>query len=293
MPLFIRWPNGEVTGGKDIDRLAANYDLLPTFVELLGLDFNAVKPLDGKSLAPLIQEEDPEWPNRILYIDTQREQNLIKYKKYTVMDDNWRLVDGDKLFNITNDLGQENDVIKDHPEVAARLAEGYERWWQSFIDEGVDEKYAYIKVGTLFENPSKLSTHDLIIGRYKSIWHQNGMIEATQSGGSWKIEFVEGGDYTITLRRFPRESGLAINATFPAQEKAIELDKTAPASVKNDFVEASMYVAGITKSAKIKEGQEEVTFEVKIPEGKFDLETELIDKDKRVHPAYYVYIEKH
>lgn len=292
VPLFIRWPNGELTGGKDIEKLAASYDLLPTFVDLLGLDFNAVKPLDGRSLAPLMKDENAEWKNRILYIDTQREQNLIKYKKYTVMDNNWRLVDGDKLYNITNDLGQENNIIEQHPEVAARLAEGYERWWQSFIDEGVDEKYAYIKVGSPYENPTRISSHDLIIGRYQSVWHQNGAISGAQAGGVWKIEFVEDGEYAITLRRFPRESALAINATFPAQEKRVELDQTAPASKKNDFTEARLYVAGFSKDSKIEEGQDEITFTGKIPAGKYDMEAQLIDSENRVHPAYYVYIEK-
>ncbi len=45
------------------------------------------------------------------------------------MDDNWRLVDGNKLYNISNDRRQENNIIDAHIEVAARLAEGYERWW--------------------------------------------------------------------------------------------------------------------------------------------------------------------
>ncbi|WP_319481328.1 arylsulfatase [uncultured Draconibacterium sp.] len=292
VPLFIRWPNGKITGGKDIDKLAANYDLLPTFADLLGLDFNPVKPLDGKSLAPLMTKENPEWPNRILYIDTQREQNLIKYKKYSVMDDNWRLVDGDQLYYVTKDIGQENNVIEQYPEVAARLSEGYERWWQSFLDEGVDEKYAYIKVGTPHENPTKIMSHDLIIGAYKPVWHQNGAIEGEQAAGIWKIEFATEGKYAITLRRFPRESGHGINATFPAQEERIELDKTAPASVKNDFTEAHLYVAGQTKEAIIEEGQDEVTFKLHVPAGKYDMEARLVDAMKHVHPAYYVYIEK-
>ncbi|WP_372753435.1 arylsulfatase [Labilibaculum sp.] len=292
VPFFIRWPNGELTGGKDIEKLAAHYDLLPTFVDLLGLDFNPVKPLDGKSLKPLLKEENPQWANRILYMDTQREQNLIKYKKYTVMDDNWRLVDGNELYEMDNDRGENKNVIDAHPEVAARLAEGYERWWQSFMDDGVDEKYAYIKVGSPYENPTKICSHDMIIGRYCPVWHQNGAITGEQAGGSWKIEFVADGDYRISLRRFPRESGLAINEIFPAQEKRVELDKTAPAGVKNDFTEARLYVAGITKSLEIKEGQDEVTFTIKVPAGKYDMEARLIDEANRIHPAYYVYIEK-
>ncbi|MDB2385641.1 arylsulfatase [Polaribacter sp.] len=292
VPFFIRWPDGKITGGKDIDNLVAHYDLLPTFVDLLDLQFNPIKPLDGKSLKPLLKEENPTWENRILYMDTQREQDLIKYKKYTVMDKDWRLVDGDQLYNITEDRAQEKNIIENHPEVANRLALGYENWWQSFIDEKVDEKYAYIKVGSKYENPSRISAHDLISGRYANAWHQNSAIQPTPAGGSWRIEVVEDGNYKISIRRFPRESGLSINDTFPAQEKAIKYDKTSPAGEKADFTEAYLFLAGISKSQDIKQGQEEVSFTGKIPTGKYSMEAELIDETGRRFPAYYVYIEK-
>ncbi len=292
VPFFIRWPNGQLTGGKDIDHLVAHYDVLPTFVDLLGLDFNPVKPLDGVSFKPLLTEANPAWPNRILYMDTQRLQNLVKYRKYSVMDRDWRLVNGKELYNVTEDLGQKNNVIGQHPEVAARLAQGYETWWQSFMDEGVNERYAYIKVGSAHENPSRISAHDMLTGKHGHVWHQYGAVTASQATGRWKIEFIEDGEYSISLRRFPRESGLAINETFPAQEKTIELDRTMPASVKNDFEQAYLYVASVVGSQKIKANQAEVTFTGQIPAGKYDMEAQLIDKEKRVHPAYYVYIEK-
>ena len=292
VPLYIRWPDGKLTGGKDIDELVAHYDLLPTFVDLLGLDFNPVKKLDGKSLTPLLDAKNNTWENRILYMDTQREQNLIKYRKYTVMDKDWRLVDGKELYNINTDLGQENNIISAYPEVAERLGVGYEKWWQSFVDEKVNERYAYIKVGSPKDNPSRISAHDMIVGKYSGSWHQNGAITGTRAGGKWKIEFVEDGDYKISLRRFPRESNLAINATFPAQEKTIEYDKTSPAGVKSDFKEAFLYVANISKTLEIKADQDEVTFTGTIPAGKYDMEAQLIDEIGRVHPAYYVYVEK-
>lgn len=292
VPFFMRWPEGGLSGGKDIDHLLAHYDLLPTFVDLLELDFTPVKPLDGKSFTPILSGTDLPWPKRILYMDTQRLQNLVKYKAYTVMDDNWRLVNGDELYNVTEDLEQKINIIDQHPEVAARLAVGYENWWQSFMDEGVSEKYAYIKVGSDYENPSRISSHDMLTGKFAHAWHQWGPITASQATGRWKIEFVEDGEYTVSLRRFPRESGLAINATFPAQEKQIELDRTNPASLKSDFASAGLYVANINKSQKITEGQDEVTFRARIPAGKYDMEAQLIDELGRVYPAYYVYIEK-
>ncbi len=292
VPFFIQWPNGKITGGKDIDNLVASYDLLPTFVDLLGFDFTPVKALDGISAKTLLTATDTPWPKRILYIDTQRLQNLVKYRKYSVMDDHWRLVNGNELYFMDEDRSQTTNVIDQHPEVAAKLAEGYEKWWQSFMDEGVNERYAYIKVGSPYENPSRISAHDMYTSKYGHGWHQYGAANATQSTGRWKIEFIEDGEYSISLRRFPRESGLAINETFPAQEKSIELDRIMPASVKSDFVKAELYVANIMKSVKIKEGQSEVTFKANIPAGRYDMEAQLIDKDNRVHPAYYVYIEK-
>ena len=292
VPLFIHWPNGKLTGGKDIDELVAHYDLLPTFVDLLGLDFNPIKPLDGKSLKPLLYEANTNWVNRILYMDTQRKQNLIKYKKYSVMDDNWRLVNGNELYDMNSDRRQTKNVIEQHPEVAVRLAEGYERWWESIMAEGPNERYGYIKVGTPYENPSRISAHDMLTGKHAHAWHQYGAATASQATGRWKIEFMEDGEYTITLRRFPRESGLEINATFPEQEPRIELDRVFPASEKSDFESAYLYVANIAKSVNIEEGQAEVTFTGNIPAGKYDMEAKLTDKDGRVHPAYYVYIEK-
>ncbi|MCH6255602.1 arylsulfatase [Puniceicoccaceae bacterium K14] len=292
VPFFVRWPAGKVEGGVDVDRLVAHYDVLPTFVELLGLDFEPVKPLDGVSFSRFFDDPQAEWPNRVLQMDTQRMQNLVKYKDYVVMDQDWRLVNGKELYNVTEELGQVTNVIEQNPEVAARLALGYEGWWQSFMDDDVNERYAYIKVGSSSENPSRISAHDMFTGKHGHGWHQYGAAVASQSTGRWKIEFAETGQYQISLRRFPRESRLDINATFPAEEKRRELDRTFPASVKSDFATAYLYVANINTSKKIEAGAEEIVFQATIPAGKYDMEAQLIDSEGRVHPAYYVYIEK-
>ena len=292
VPFFVRWPAGRIGVNRDVDELVAHYDVLPTFVDLLGLDFQPAKPLDGMSFKSLLQDEDADWPSRMLYMDTQRLQNVVKYRTYTVMDKAWRLVNGSELYNMTDDLGQTQNVIDQHPEVAERLAKGYEHWWQSIMDDDVNERYAYIKVGTPHENPSRISSHDMLTGKHLHAWHQYGAVNASQTTGRWKIEFAESGKYSISLRRFPRESGLSINATFPADEERLELDRTFPGSTKDDFVSAYLYVANLGGTQEITGDQSEVTFTGDIPAGKYDVEAHLIDRDKRVYPAYYVYIEK-
>ncbi|WP_297086557.1 arylsulfatase [uncultured Draconibacterium sp.] len=291
-PFYMQWPAGEISGGKDIDELTAHYDVLPTLVDLLQLNFTPAKPLDGKSLVPLLKEKIENWPNRVLFMDTQRMLNLTKYKNYTVMDKDYRLVDGDKLNNVTTDLKQSDNIINQHPEVAERLALGYEKWWQSLVDEGVNERYAYIKVGTPYENPSRIMSHDMLTGNLGHAWHQFGAITATQASGFWKIEFVEDGDYKISLRRFPRESGLKINATFPAEEKTRRIEKPAPASTKDDFTKAFLYVGKHKITADIAKDAEEVSFTLDVSAGKYDVQAELIDSLGRVYPSYYLYIEK-
>lgn len=292
VPFMIRWPDGKLTGGKKLGQLVAHFDVLPTLVDMLDLDFTPVKPLDGISLKPLLMGKEEGWPNRVLYVDTQREQNLVKYRRYSVMDKDWRLVNGSELYKIKEDPGQSNNIIGQHPEVAARLALAYEQWWESIMAEGVSERYAYIKAGTKYENPVRITSHDLLTGDWGFAWHQYGAASASQAAGRWKLEIVSGGDYAISLRRFPRESGLAINTSFPAAEKPRRLEEAMPESRNPGFEEAFLYIADFRKTLKINQGDEEVTFKMKLPEGKFDMEAKLVDAEGRIYPAYAVYIEK-
>lgn len=292
VPFYMQWPAGNIQGGTDVDELTAHYDVLPTLVEMMDLSFTPVKPLDGKSWMPLLKGNSETWPNRVLYMDTQRMLNLVKYKSYTVMDKDWRLLNGNQLYNVSKDLKQENNVIEAYREVAERLALGYEKWWQSLVDEGVNERYAYIKAGTQYENPVRIMSHDLLSGNALRTWHQHGAVTGSKASGFWKVEFVEDGDYKISLRRFARESGLKINATFPAEEKTRRIDRPTPASTKDDFTEAFLFVGKHKKSIKIKGDEEEVSFTLDIAAGKYDLQAELIDAAGCVHPSYYLYIEK-
>ncbi len=292
VPFIMNWPAGNLTGGKDIDALLAHYDVLPTFIDLLELRDVHTKPQDGKSFAGLLTGTSDAWKNRILYMDTQRLQNLVKGRKYTVIDNDWRLVDGKELYNVTEDLAQKNNIIAEHPEVAKRLAVGYEKWWNSFDVDYLNSTYAYIKVGTKYENPSRISAHDMLTGRLNKAWHQYGAATASKANGRWKIEFVEEGDYKISLRRFPRESGLAINSKFPAVEKRFEIEQDMPASKKANFNKAYLYVADFQKTQEFEQSTDEVTFTMNLPKGKFDLEASFFDTEDYIYPVYYLYIEK-
>jgi len=87
------------------------------------------------------------------------------------------------------------------------------------MDEGVNERFGYIKVGSPHENPSRISAHDMLTWKHGHSWHQYGAASASPATGRWKIEFIEDAEYSISLCRFPRESGLAVKNSFIVFDK--------------------------------------------------------------------------
>lgn len=62
VPLFVRGPGAPE--GTAVERLALNTDFAPTFAELAGVEFR--DDADGRSLAPLVRGEAPDWRSSVL-----------------------------------------------------------------------------------------------------------------------------------------------------------------------------------------------------------------------------------
>ena len=96
VPFFIRWAGGGIAGGRDIEKLAAHIDVLPTLAELARLATSQARlSLTGTSLVPLLRDGAAPWPERILITDSQRVDHPVKWRKSAVMgrplaSDQWR-----------------------------------------------------------------------------------------------------------------------------------------------------------------------------------------------------------
>ncbi len=106
-PLLVQWP-GRIAAGKQIPQIASGLDLLPTVTELAGLARKEGKPLDGRSLVPLLLETQPEWPKRLL-INHWRGKTSVRSQRF-------RLDHAGQLFDIDADPGQRQDVSADFPD---------------------------------------------------------------------------------------------------------------------------------------------------------------------------------
>ena len=209
VPFFIKYPNGKLEAGKDINNISAHIDVLPTLIALCGLKLNKLINFDGKSLIPLINGSDENWSERLLITDSQRVEHPIKWRKSAVMSDNWRLVNGEELYNMVDDPGQTNDIALKNPKKVKKFRKAYDAWWDD-ISSDFDNFQAII-IGSPKENPINLTSHD---------WHSNTQVpwnhkhirSGLQGNGFWVLDIESSGIYELTLSRWPLSMNLPITS---------------------------------------------------------------------------------
>ena len=268
VPLFIRWPDGNLGAPRDIDTLAAHFDILPTLVDLCGLKFTPQNPIDGRSLAPLLRNNGTDWPERTLFVHLQREETPPKWKNSAAMTQQWRLIDGKSLYDMAIDPGQTRDVAAAHPDVVRDLTAAYETWWIGL--EPAFSRFANIVVGNDAANPVQLTCHDWHPTAGAVPWDHNTIKKDPIANGWWMIDVSKEGRYEFTLRRRPEVDPLPLLGTT-----------------------ARLRVGDVEGGAEVSASAPSVTVTLDLPAGPARLQTWLTtggSKDER--GAYFVEVRR-
>jgi arylsulfatase A-like enzyme len=292
VPLFMHWPKGGLDKGRDIPQLSAHIDMLPTFVDLCGLKVPMDYALDGRSLAPLIFQTPTPWPDRTIITDSQRVLDPIKWKTSSVMTQRWRLIDGKELYDMDADPGQETDVAAKYPKVFEKLRADYDAWWESL--QPAFKKFSTITLGHPSENPSQLTAHDWLT-QENVPWHQSAIRDGKLGfghSGKWAVNISKAGSYKVTLRRWPRETGLDLDAPLAPGKPVdgLRAYRETPGSSLH-FKTASVKIGDQTAEKKVT-GGEGTTFEMKLPQGETFIEASFTTTDGEQVGAYYVVVER-
>lgn len=214
VPFFIQWP-AKLKGARQIDRLAANIDVLPTLLEVCGVKKPADLKLDGMSLMPLLTGAKPEpWPERMLFFQVHRGLTPKLYQNCSVVSQRWKMVGSPgtfgredfiasaepviELYDLSADGSEKSDAAKENPEVLKRLRTAYEKW---FADMQATRgfKPGDIHIGNKAENPVHLCYYQ----------------DATWVGNStkgWQVVIEQSGKYKVSSVRdsIPADSVLAV-----------------------------------------------------------------------------------
>jgi arylsulfatase A-like enzyme len=286
VPCLVFWPAGGIGGGRDLDRLAAHFDVLPTLIDLCALTSPSNVKFDGLSLAPWLRnpaKPPASWPERTLFVHNQRVVDPVKGKNYAVMTDRWRCVNGRELYEIKSDPGQRNNVAGLHPGVLADLQKDYERWWRD-ISTDFDQP-ARMVIGSDRANPTSLNSHDWI-GRPRELFDQSQVRQgrAGRDGveyqGHWMIEVARSGRYEIEFRRWPRELNQPITAAIPG-------GTALPAT------QAKLKIGGLEQTQPVTAEALGVAFSINLKAGPTTLEGRFIDeKSGKERGPFYVYVKR-
>ena len=117
VPMIARWP-GKIPAGKVSDQLVAFWDMLPTFAKLIGKP--VPKNVNGVSVLPAVLDARAV-PHPPLYWEFHEHV----YARAVRLGD-WKGISSDparpmELYNLANDLSEQHDVAKDHPDVVKRI----------------------------------------------------------------------------------------------------------------------------------------------------------------------------
>jgi arylsulfatase A-like enzyme len=121
IPLFF-WGPGVIPGGLEIDEVVGIVDIPATLAELAGVEpLPLEEPDEGRSLARLWKDGEPEWEPRPRFA----EGNLYQLPAALVEDGPWRFIlranDKEELYDVVNDPEERYNVAQAHPEATQRL----------------------------------------------------------------------------------------------------------------------------------------------------------------------------
>ncbi len=269
VPFFIHWPGGEIVGGEDRSQLAAHLDVLPTLAELCGFSLPDTLMLDGSSFADVLHAADAPAP-RDHYITQLHGGNRFTsqpkpFLTSCVVKDNWRLLDGEKLFDISTDPMQNRNLADRHPQVVAELRSLYDTYWESVSPRMTP---VALDIGNPAVNPTTLCSQDWYLETGNPPWNFSEIHQLKRITGPWHVDVTRAGRYRITLRQFPKIANKPVKA-----------------------VKAKLRIAGIEKEQLVRAGTRGVTFDLNLPNGPTTLETWLYDENNEAGGAYFTEVE--
>ncbi len=302
VPCFISWPNGGLTQPRDIGGLTQVQDILPTLLELCGIESS--RKFDGISLAPVLRVEAEVPEDRILIINCSRMPSFINYPtpysqsimtrdQAVVLWKRWRLLEDRGLYDLESDPLQEINVIDQHPDVVKKMRERLYSWWDD-VGPSANEPQRVV-IGSDHENPSKLTSCewlDVIVDQQASVR------AGVQKSGYWLLDVAQAGEYEFELRRWPREIDRPLMDGNPDGSGEIPINSASIfiSDYHHMSIDEKTFYGFDGLTTEVKEGDTAAVFTLPLEKGPMALHTWFRGGSGRhatsTLSAYYVYVRR-
>ena len=219
VPFLIRW-TGAIPAGRKVGKIAGAIDLLPTLADLAGIPVKSEKPLDGKSIKPLLLGEESDWPDRLLF-SLRREQVSVRSGRF-------RLDAEGRLFDLEADPGQALDAAAEHAETAAELRAAAARWGAEVLPNvGPDDRPFPVGHAAMTLLPARDGVPHGGIERsarapncsYFTNW------TSAEDAMTWDIEVAQAGDYEAQIYFAAAEAGSTVELSFNGASVSAKIDE--------------------------------------------------------------------
>lgn len=136
VPLFVKWTD-QLKPRKDEKSIVMGMDVFPTLLDLAVK--KQVTGFDGKSYAEVLKGND-SWENRTIYFHKRkaRPHSTGDYNSSAIRSGDFKLIhfyekDIIELFNVKEDIGEENDLSTKMPEKTAELMKQLGKWKTEYL----------------------------------------------------------------------------------------------------------------------------------------------------------------
>ncbi len=200
VPSFWHWPGTLDPGDREF--ISAHIDVLPTLLDICGLQVNTRNPVDGISLLPVLKGENGDNIKRELahywhrgYLEPYHN---IAYRSGTyklVAHGDYMMKNSDfELYDILSDPNEEMDISNSSAILVDSLRNDFDHWYGEIM-ESDHLNIQPIHIGTNFQDPVTLGRNDTKGASAKQWMSDSGM-------GYWDVMVHESGLYDIEVRFF-------------------------------------------------------------------------------------------
>lgn len=127
VPAVAWWP-GRIAPGTVSDETAVSFDVMPTLLDLAGIDVPDGHHLDGVSLVPLLLKGEP-LPERDLFWE-YRGQSAVRQGLWKLLINARGPEETIGLYNLHEDLGEQTNLAEQYPERVSAMRQALKSWKQ-------------------------------------------------------------------------------------------------------------------------------------------------------------------